>query len=86
MCVCVFVDPDVSFYSRIQLLEICRVRSEKSDRKKESRLADRQTCSAPQREREREREKGIFLLFCCTLLLAISHELLTGLYVLLQKI
>jgi hypothetical protein len=85
------VDPDVSFYSRVKLLEICRVRSEKSvgDRKKESRLADRQTCSAPQRERERERERerrGIFLLFCCTLLLAISRELLTGLYVLLQKI
>jgi hypothetical protein len=59
-------------------VEICRVRLEKSvgDRKKESRLADRQTC----REREREGE-----FFCCTLLLAISHELLTGLYVLLQK-
>jgi hypothetical protein len=54
VCVCVCVDPDVSFYSRIQLLEICRVRSEKSvsDRKKVSRLADRQTCSAPERERE----------------------------------
>ncbi len=78
MCVC--VDPDVSFYSRIQLLEICRVRSEKSgsDRKKESRLADRLAV------RQREREE-FFLLFCCTLLLAISHELLTGLYVLLQK-
>ncbi len=59
-----------------------------TERKSHGLQTDRLAVRHTEREREREREierREIFLLFCCTLLLDISRELLTGLYVLLQK-
>lgn len=59
LSVCVCVDPDVSFYSRIQLLEICKDRKELVTERKSHGL---QTDRLAVRQRERERNFLAFLL------------------------